>query len=249
MFKLIRFQRCALLLLLVTPLVHPQNPDPISTERPSFSSSPETLANGLWQFEFGYQYSQDHDGAKFDEHTLPLLLIRTGLTDRLELQFNWAGYSWMEASGRTVHGGSDAGIGLKWQLSDEDAVTGIGLFAGLTLPAGSSDIGSDEAEPVLGIFWSHTERLSLFGTTLITESDHDTVISNAIGLNIPSSGNIGGYIEYVGVAREGSGPEHSLNAGVSFLRRSDLQFDASAGIGLNDRATDFYIGIGAARRF
>ncbi len=235
--------------MLVAPTVQAQEPGPISTERPSFSSSPIALASGRWQFEFGYQYSQDRDGADFDDHTLPLFLIRTGVTDRLELQINWAGYSWTEVNGRNVHGASDAGFGLKWQLSDEDAVTPIAVFAGLTLPVGNSEIGSDEPEPVLGLFWSHSGRLSLFGTTLITESGKNTVISNAIGLEFPSLGNTGGYIEFVGVAREGSGPEHTLNAAVSFLRGSDIQFDLNAGIGLNDRATDFYVGLGAARRF
>ncbi len=114
---LIKLRHCGLFFLFLTPTVHSQDRDPISTERPSFSSSPEALASGVWQFEFGYQYSQDRDGAEFDDHTLPLLLIRTGIGDRLELQINWAGYSWMDVNGRTVHGASDAGFGVKWQRS------------------------------------------------------------------------------------------------------------------------------------
>ena len=76
---LTKLHHCGLLLVLLTPTVHSQDRDAISTERPSFSSSPHALASGVWQFEFGYQYSQDRDGAKIDDHTPPLLLIRTGL--------------------------------------------------------------------------------------------------------------------------------------------------------------------------
>ena len=246
---LIKLRHSGLLLVLLTPTVHAQDRGPINTERPSFSSSPIALKSGVWQFEFGYQYSQDRDGPDFDDQTLPLLLIRTGIADRVELQINWAGYSWMEVDGRAVHGFNDAAIGLKWQLSEEDAITSIGVYGGLTLPVGSSEIGNDDTEPVLGIFWSHSGKLGLFGTASITESGNDTVISNAIGLNIPSRGNTGGYVEYLGVAQEGGGPQHSLNVGVTFLRSSDFQFDANAGFGLNDRATDFYLGVGAARRF
>lgn len=229
--------------------VQAQEPGPISTERPSFSSSPIALASGRWQFEFGYQYSKDDEGASVQNHILPLLLIRTGVTDRLELQINWPGYSWTDVNGSSGHGANDVGIGVKWQVSDSSAATPIGIFAGLTLAVGSSDIGADEAEPVLGLFWSHSGRISLFGTVLISEASNDSVINNAIGLDLHLPGRKGAYVEYLITAQEGTGPEHSLGAGISFHRSSDLQFDVNASIGLNDRATDFYIGVGAARRF
>jgi len=238
-----------LLLCLSGSVVFSQEPDPISTERPSFSSSPIAIANGTWQFEFGYQYSMDDDGASVEDHILPLLLIRTGVTDRIELQINWPGYSWTDVNGSSGHGANDVGIGVKWEVSDPGAATPIGIFAGLTLPVGSSDISTDEAEPVLGFFWSHSGRISLFGTVLFTEVGNDSVINNAIGLDFQLPGTTGAYVEYLITAQEGSGPEHSLGGGISFLRSNDLQFDVNAGIGLNGQATDFYIGVGAARRF
>jgi len=118
---------------------------PISTERPSFSSSPIALERGKWQFELGYQYSKDNEGVSAQDHILPLLLIRTGISDRLELQISWPGYSSTEVNGNNGHGANDVGIGVKWQLSDPNAATLLGLFAGLTLPVGDSDIGAGVA--------------------------------------------------------------------------------------------------------
>lgn len=249
---------CALVLCLSGSIVFAQDePDtaqihqanPISTERPSFSSSPIALESGRWQFELGYQYSKDNEGVSVDDHTLPLLLIRTGIADRIELQISWPGYSWTDVNGNNGHGANDVGIGLKWQLSDPNAATLLGLFAGLTFPVGSSEIGADDTEPVLGLFWSHSGRFSLFGTVLLSKTGNDTVINNAIGFDFQLPVGSGAYVEYLITAQEGNGPEHSLGAGISFLRNNDLQFDVNAGIGLNDQATDFYIGASVARRF
>ena len=68
-------------------------------------------------------------------------------------------------------------------------------------------------------------------------------------MDLQLPGRNGAFVEYLITAQEGNGPEHSLGAGISFLRGADLQFDVIAGIGLGDRATDFYVGIGVARRF
>ncbi len=179
---------------------------PISTERPSFSSSPIALERSKWQFELGYQYSKDNEGVSAQDHILPLLLIRTGISDRLELQISWPGYSWTEVNGNNGHGANDVGIGLKWQLSDPNAATLLGLFAGLTLPVGDSDVGADDTEPVLGLFWSHSGRFSLFGTVLYSESGNDTVISNAIGMDLQLPVGTGAYVEYLITTQEGNGP-------------------------------------------
>ena len=249
---------CALVLCLSGSIVFAQDEpnkvaalesDPISTERPSFSSSPIALESGRWQFELGYQYSKDNEGAGVEDHILPLLLVRTGISDRLELQISWPGYSWTEVNGNNGHGANDVGIGLKWQLSDPNAATLLGLFGGLTLPVGSSNIGANDTEPVLGLFWSHSGRFSLFGTVLLSETGNDTVINNAIGFDLQLPVGTGAYVEYLITAQKGNDAEHSLGAGISFLRNNDLQFDVNAGIGINDQATDFYIGVGVAQRF
>ena len=86
---------------LAAPL-HAAANEPINAERPGFSSSPFTLAPSTLQIESGYQYTREAGSSDFDAHTLPLLLIRAGLIERVEIQLSWAGYSWLEAGGGYV---------------------------------------------------------------------------------------------------------------------------------------------------
>ncbi|HSD70150.1 MAG TPA: hypothetical protein VLB07_11390, partial [Woeseiaceae bacterium] len=58
-----------------------QSVQPMRTERPSFSASAYVLTTGTWQVETGYQYMNDSDGADFELHTLPLALLRYGISD------------------------------------------------------------------------------------------------------------------------------------------------------------------------
>lgn len=236
-----------LLLLLPLPAL---GQDALSSERPSFSSSPIALAEGRWQLEGGFQYSRL--SSDVDGYALPLALLRYGASDRAEIQIGWTGYSRIDVGPRDFDGLTDASVGVKWQLSDDNATTPIGLFAGLSLPIGGDDFSSDEVDPSIGLFWAHNGRLSLFGTVLVSESDDDQSLGNAIGINLPTGnacGACGAYIEYVGIHPDEGGPQHSLNGGISWLRHNDLQFDVNLGVGLNDRAGDGYVGFGAAYRF
>lgn len=240
--------RCILLAAVaIAGVAGAQENDSISAERPSVSSSPMALAKDRWQVEMGYQYARG--SADVDIHTLPLLLLRGGLAENVELQVSWAGFSWAEVNGSNVDGSTDATAGVKWQLTDRNATIPMAVFLGASLPVGSDEFSSDDAEPLLGFFWSHAGSLSLFGTATLTESGRDTVFGNAIGVNLPSRGNIGSYLEYAGTFQERTGPQHVVNGGLSFLQHDDLVFDVNLGVGLNDRAPDFYLGFGFARRF
>lgn len=237
------------LVALGTATASAQDAGTISAERPGFSSSPIALAPSLWQIESGYQYTKDSGSIDVDDHTLPLLLVRAGLTERVELQFSWAGISWSEIGGRSVDGANDAGIGVKWQLTDDNAALPFAVFAGLSLPIGADELTSDEVEPTIGAFWSYSAGMDWFGTLLLSESDDDIVASNGIGLSIPINDDTGGYVEYFGNYAGDSGPEHYINGGVAYLPRMDLQLDLHLGAGLNGRAADFFLGVGVAYRF
>ncbi len=233
---------------LVPAMAAAQDAAPISAERPGFSSSPTTLSPSMLQVETGYQYTRD-GGGDFSDHTLPLALIRVGLAERLELQLSWAGISWTEVGGRDFDGANDAGIGVKWQVTGSDALFPLAFFAGLSLPVGDDEFSSDDVDPTLGVFWTHSAGLDWFGTVLLSESDGDVTVGNALGVSLPIDADTGAYIEYFGSYGGGAGPEHVLNGGVAYLPRRDLQLDVHAGAGLNGRAVDFFLGLGLAYRF
>lgn len=222
---------------------------PLSSERPSFSYSPTALDRGAWQVELGYQHTRDDDGADFEDDTLPQLLLRYGVTDGLELQLGWAGYSDRRIDGVTVDGSNDVSVALKLELTGAGALVPVAFYAGWSLPVGDSDIGADEGEPTVGILWSHDGPVDLFGTLAVTESDDDRLVGNGVGISLPIDERFGGYVEYVALFPEGSGPAHVLNGGVTMLRTPDQQVDVNVGIGLNERATDMTFGLGFVQRF
>ena len=221
----------------------------ISAERPGFSSSPVALAPSRLQIEVGYQYLTDSGQTDFDDHTLPFALLRVGLKDRLELQVSWAGMSWVDAGGQHVNGVNDAGIGLKWEATEEGATVPIAFFAGLSLPVGDREFSSDEVDPSIGAFWSYSAGLDWFGTVLVSASDGDSSISNAVGISIPVDADKGAYVEYFGNYAGDTGPEHYLNGGFTYLPQNNVQLDLHIGLGLNSRAADAFLGLGMAYLF
>jgi len=227
--------------------VHAQEEQPINTERPGFSSSPVVLQPGMLQVEAGYQYTDAGSGAS--DSSVPLTLIRVGLADRVELQLGWSGLSWTDSGGRSSNGANDASAGIKWQATGDGATVPIAVFAGVSLPVGADEFTSDSYDPTLAAFWSYSAGLDWFGTVNLTDADDDTTVTNAIGINLPVSGDIGAFVEYYGTFAGDGGPEHYLDGGFTWLRRNNLQFDVNAGAGLNDRAADFFFGFGVGYRF
>jgi opacity protein-like surface antigen len=226
-----------------------QDPGPINTERPSFSSSPLALPAGFWQIEAGYEYTRTTGSNGSKEHTLPNALLRWGFHPRFELQFDWTGYSWMTASGKETNGFKDLSVGVKWQLQDGSAPFLAGLFAGLSLPVGDEELTSDDYDPELGFFWTYAGSLDWFGTVKLTESANKYKLENAIGISFSPTPNTSTYVEYKGSFPDGQGPAHDLNFALMHLLANDLQVDLNSTIGLNKRASDYTLGLGIAYRF
>lgn len=222
--------------------------EPISAERPGFSSSPFALAPSVWQLEGGYQFARN-DRADTDVQTVPLALLRYGISDEVELQVSWPGYNWVDTPGRDFEGASDASIGVKIELTGPDAVVPLALYAGASLPVGADRFSSDDVIPTLGLFWSYDPGIALFGTALVASDDGDLSLGNAVGVSLPVSDRTSSFIEYFGLFADGRGAEHYINGGFAYLARHHVQLDLHAGAGLNSRAADLFVGLGIAYRF
>lgn len=222
---------------------------PIVTDRPGFNSSPAALDPGILQIEAGYLFASDDAGSGIDAQSLPAISLRYGLIDDLELLVGWGGYAWLDiAGGDDSSGMTDASIGVRWQLADDDATVPLALFAGINLPVGASAVSSDESDPSVGAFWSYSAGLDWYGTVLLTNLDDTARVNYAVGLNLPINDKIGSFVEYLAVIGDG-GPEHYLNSGFIWLPRPDLQWDTWLGLGLNDRSVDIAFNLGLSYRY
>jgi hypothetical protein len=226
----------------------------INADRPGFSASPQTVPPGRLQVEGGYQFTADRG---VDGHVLPLLLLRAGLTKKLELRISWDGLSWTENNGRFKPEASDMRLGLKAQLSEQTRLLpAIGLLGVLSLPTGNGSSTSNGVDPTGGLLWNHNLAAGpgIFGTVLMRSVTGDDgrffEAANAIGVSLPINARFGSFVEYFGFYRKGGiGPAHNLDGGLTCLLNDNLQLDINGGFGINGRADDYFLGAGLAFRF
>jgi hypothetical protein len=226
----------------------------IGADRPGFSTSPETVLPGRLQIEGGYQFTADRG---VDNHTMPLLLIRAGLTKMLEFRVGWDGLSWIENDGRFKPEANDMSLGLKAYLMEQSGfLPAIGLLGSLSLPTGSGSSTSNRVDPTGGLLWNYNLAAGpgLFGTILMSSVTGDDgrffEAANAIGVTLPINERFGSFVEYFGFYRKGGGgAAHNLNGGFTYLLNDNLQLDINGGLGINRRADDYFLGTGFAFRF
>ncbi len=235
----------------------------VISERPGFSSSPDATPIGRFNVEAGIEYGHEEQGAQ-DVHrvTLPFGLLRMGVVDRLELRLGWAGTSQIEIGDRSRNELADPTLGFKWQINEGSAVLPrFGFIFDVALPVGEGT-GSDAADVVGALAWSHPlgSRLGLFGTSTLARRGGDEDAGNgddlletthAAGLGLALGGGLGTFIEYFVSVEDDRAVSASqvLDGGFTYLLTDGLQLDLSAGVGLDDSAQDLFIASGVAYRW
>lgn len=223
----------------------PAQEGPVSGERPGFSGTPVVLGVGRTQIEAGYGYTRRDGGGSVQQ--LPEALLRHGFAERLELQVGWTGLQRLRFGGASETVVTDASLGLKWAANSPRAPVPIALVASVSLPVGDDRVSSDTVDPSLSAFYGSNRGLPWFGTTVLTVSDGDTTLGQALGLNLPLTGQVTGYVEGYGIYGDGSGT-HAVNGGFTWLPDRNLQLDAFLGLGVDD-GPDHFLGFGVAWRF
>lgn len=233
--------------------------EPLVTDRPDFTESAVSVEPGRFQLEFG---ATGAEGGEEREFSAGEVLFRAGVVDRLELRLEIGSFAWSEVSGGEDPSGlTTASVGLKVELvrSSSRVLGGMqmALLAGVTVPIGDSDVGTDAWLPsaVLAAGWDLTDRVSV-GTNLgLASLDEGTKrftaawLTGAVGLAI--SDRWGAFFELFGFTSERDrGPSTgTFQTGVTFLVSSDFQLDARIARRVTAEGPDVLIGIGGAWRF
>jgi hypothetical protein len=235
------------LFLAVPSMSEAQQTDPISTDRPSFSASPNSVGENIWVLETGYLYTRNSSGSS--SQSLPNVLLRFGLSDETELRMQWTGYTRNKNGSSTKSGYSDLSLGAKWQINDSTSSTLFALLAELSVPTGDNSFGSDSYDPKLSLAWSSSSSLQWFGTASLAHSDGSETFSNGIGLSFAIDESSAWFVEHQMDLPGNGSTAHQLNGGISLLRNHDMQFDLHGSLGLNDHAADYSLGAGWSIRF
>lgn len=230
--------------------------DTIMADRPGFSTGTYTLKPHEFNVELGYQYAFTDNDSEQSTQSLPLMVLRTGLSEKIELDLLWDGLNIdKERNQPATTSKTDLSIGSKYRIyeSSQYNLTALGI---ISLPTGSSPSTSNSIDPLLGILWDYSisDETSLFGAiqTSSTKVENKRIydIQAAIGASYSHTESIGTFIEIYTIVPSQSmlDKEKVIDGGVTYLLNQDIQLDFNAGIGLNNYSRNF-IGFGVASRF
>lgn len=244
---------------------------PLVTDRPDQTESAVTVRPGAVQVETGLTFTQDAESGTRVRHVeLPSTLIRIGVVDRLEARIGFAG--WQRAEERvagttaTADGIGDLDLGVKIRLADEArGRPELALIAATSLPVGADGFGSERSDPtvliaaantlsdVVGIGYNVGLQWSTVGSGEAAPDPSLNTMVHAlytVAFGFALAENVGAFAEAFGaVGLESGAPDPvSLDGGLTFGIRDNVQLDISAGVGLNRAADDWFVGAGVAIR-
>lgn len=241
----------------VPPVAAQESVEPLITDRPDFTESPQNVPKGRYQLEGGYTYSRT--GA-VKQHDLGEILLRIGSGERTEVRVGLSSYSWIRGPGTDTSGFQDTSIGMKFHLADgseafDFARPAMGVIVQTTLPTGNDAFGANALQPeaVFSLAWDLNERWSMatnlnYGS-MVEDGDRFGEFSGSLSFAASWNEKWGSFFEVFGFAPESRPNTSYFNTGVTYLVHNDYQLDFRVGTGLNGQNNDYFIGVGAARRW
>lgn len=229
---------------------------PIVADRPGFSTGTYTVKPGKLNVELGYQYAFNTNPIDQSTQTLPLLVLRTGLSSKVELDLLWDGWNIDHADNQSSDTSvADVSIGGKYRIH-ESSKYNLTLLGLLSLPTGSSPSTSDNVDPLFGLLWDYSlsSQPSLFGVVQASSFKYEGSrvydAQVAIGVSFSHTDRIGSFIEIYSIlpSEVKLDDEIVMDGGITYLLSNDVQLDINVGAGLNDTSTNF-VGFGIASRF
>jgi hypothetical protein len=213
------------------------------TDRPDFTETSFVIGSGRVQMEGGFTRTES-DASTF---AAPELLIRIGLTSRLELRLGAPDVIRFDRSGRTQLG--DSYLGAKIQLGPPGAPYGLALIPALSLPTGGDLVTSDRVDPEIVLTWSRdlNEVWSLGGIVGYADGEDSDTTFPTVALGRSFGERWGVFLEWAASFVDGE-DEHIAHHGYTYSLGPNAQLDVHAGVGLTEAADDFFIAGGFAIR-
>ncbi len=260
-----RAVRAQVLGFLSEPL--PANLPEMETDREAFTPATSTVGKGLWLNEFSYSFIQNR-GETPDTNSWPELLVRWGLSDRVELRLGW-NYeiggggnvvSAMESSegldGTTVSSESRIMYGIKAGLTEQQSwiPRSCIILEGFTPTSGDQPATQPVATYVFGWLlandwrWDFAMRYAQ-GVELL---DTYNKWSPSTVLRIPVYEDFQVHLGYFGNFTEGREIEKSrsfISPGMHYNFTPNLELGLRIGWGLTPDSANFFMNTGFGWRF
>jgi hypothetical protein len=242
-------------LLLFAGGARAQAPRDFCPDRPGLGTPPCTMDRGRFAAELGLVDWTHDDGE--DDIAAGDLLVRYGLTDRLEMQVGWTAF--VHAGGRS--GTGDVFIALRQNLHNPDGSGfSVAVMPYATLPTASNGVGAGDwgAGLLVPVSYELPGQVELELTAeadAAVDDDGDGrhfAYGAILGLDVPLSDAVEATFELSAKRdRDPAGATTELLAGLSadWTPTGNLQLDVGANAGLNHESPDLELYVGVARRF
>lgn len=231
--------------------------EPLVTDRPDATESSSVVGPNTIQLETGMSYAEDDSEVSREFFGT---LLRYGLGERLEARFVWGGFFDMDTPG--PDGIGDAEVGFKYFIRPEKgSAPETALIVHTTIPLGKEGLTTGAYDPSFLLSFSHSLSESSFlgynvGASQETSSqargERTTLASldYSVVYGFDLTASTGAYLEIFGSQGLSAveDPIH-LDGGFTFLLDEDTQFDLFAGVGLNEEAADWLVGLGFSKRW
>jgi Putative MetA-pathway of phenol degradation len=246
-------------LLLVAGGARAEAPRDFCPDRPGLGTPPCTIDRGRFAVESGLVDWTHDDGE--DDIAAGDLLVRYGLTDRLEMQIGWTAYMHVRTPSDSVGGAGDAFVALRQNLHNPDGSSfSVAVMPYATLPTASNGVGAGDwgAGVLLPVSYELPGQIELELTAeadAAVDEDGDgrhLAYGAILGLDVPVSNAAEATFELSAKRdRDPAGATTELLAGLSadWTPTENLQLDIGANAGLNRDSPDLELYIGVARRF
>jgi hypothetical protein len=252
--------RPALLCLLLCELAPAHAEEPISTDRPDFANSSDTVGPGTWQLETGLAWERARaDRIATTTWTMPLLL-RIGTGARWELRIGTDGWQDTHGAGITTQGVADLDVGCKYHwLTQGPAGASLAWLVDATLPSGARAVRGHGVRPalLLAAEWDLPHGNGLAVMPGIVHDADDAGRRFDAGVLAASFGHawsprVHSFVEVAGqqfASRKHGGNVVTFDNGVSWLLDDDTQVDIAANFGLSNAAPDEALTVGWSHRW
>ncbi len=228
----------------------------IASDRPGFGDGSAVMAPHRFQIETGYAFTE---GGAVDRHTIGQVLLRLGVSSRVELRGGLNSY--VVTRGPVDDTGfEDFTLGAKVNLLPGDGqplgAPTLTALVSATLPSGSDAFTGDVVHPQakLALDWGLTDAVALsvnagYDFTFEDTDGNQFFTYVSLGTGVPGVANLGAFVGLYSLFPHTGDTAHGLDGGFTFLPASATQLDVSVGLGLTDGEPDYALGLGVAHRF
>lgn len=233
----------------------------VEFERPGTGFSTSTIPVGklAWEQSLAnaHYFEDQNEQGQTVKHTLVYAdtLLRTGLSDDVELQLGWQGPAWSKTkiAGQSSEqdGLGDVSIAVKKSIDLDDDKLSMAVLAQAVIATGNASFSVQDDIYTLAssINYAYSEGLTTGLSMFYSVQDGQWRATAVPNLNYALNDKWAGYSELVYSKAESEDYEYGLGSGVMYQVNSRLQLDAGVGVGLNGTADRYQASLGLAYAF